>query len=46
MGLAPDRYTLELLGDGSREHHRVMQQKQLTARAHRTVVVRFIFHVP
>lgn len=46
MRLAPGRYTLRLLGGGSREHHRVMAQKQVTARAHRTVVVRFIFDVP
>jgi hypothetical protein len=46
MRLAPGRYTLELLGGGSRVHNRVMQRKQVTARAHRTVVVRFIFDVP
>jgi hypothetical protein len=46
MHLAPGRYTLELLGGGSRMHHRVMQEKQVTARPHRTVVVRFIFGVP
>lgn len=46
MRLAPGRYTLELLGGASRVHRRVMQRKQVTARAHRTVVVRFIFDVP
>ena len=46
MRLAPGRYTIELLGGGSRVHNRVMRRKQVTARAHRTVVVPFIFDVP
>jgi hypothetical protein len=46
MRLTPGRYTIELLGDGKRVHGRVMQRKKVTARAHRTVVVRFIFDVP
>jgi hypothetical protein len=46
MVLAPGRYTLELLGDGKQVHGRVMQRKKVTARAHRTVVVRFLFAVP
>jgi hypothetical protein len=46
MSLAPGRYTIELLGDGTRVHGRVMQRQTVTARAHRTVVVRFFFAVP
>jgi hypothetical protein len=46
MRLAPGRYTVELLGDGRQVHGRVMQHKKVTARAHRTVVVQFLFAVP
>jgi len=46
MRLAPGRYTIELLGGGSRIHNRVMQRKHVTARAHHTVVVPFEFDVP
>ncbi|MGZ4185664.1 MAG: hypothetical protein ACXVFA_10030 [Solirubrobacteraceae bacterium] len=46
MVLAPGRYTIELLGDGKQVHGRVMQRKTVTARADRTVVVRFVFAVP
>ena len=44
--LVPGHYTVELLGDGKRVHGRVMQTKKITARAHRTTVVRFLFAVP
>jgi hypothetical protein len=40
------RYTIELLGGGKRVHGRIMQRKKVTARAHRSVVVRFLFAVP
>jgi hypothetical protein len=46
MRLAPGRYTIELLGGGRRIHRRVMQRKQVAARAGHTVVVRFVFDVP
>ena len=46
MALVPGRYTLELIGDGKQIHRHVMQRKKVTARADRTVVVRFIFDVP
>jgi hypothetical protein len=46
MRLTPGRYTIELLGDGKRVHGRIVQRKKVTARAHRTVVVRFFFAVP
>jgi hypothetical protein len=46
MALAPGRYTIELIGGGKQVHGRVMQHRKVTARAHRTVVVRFLFAVP
>jgi hypothetical protein len=46
LRLVPGRYTIELLGDGKRVHARVMQQKRVWARAHRTTTVRFFFAVP
>jgi hypothetical protein len=46
MRLAPGRYNIELLGGGRRIHRRVMQRKQVVARAGHTVVVRFVFDVP
>ena len=46
MRLAHGRYTMELLGDGQGLRGRIMQRKQVTARAHHTVVVQFFFAVP
>jgi hypothetical protein len=46
MRLAPGCYTIELLGGGRRIHRRVMQRKQVAARAGHTAVVRFVFDVP
>ena len=46
LRLVPGRYTLQLLGDGKKVHGRVMQAKKITARAHRTTAVHFMFAVP
>jgi hypothetical protein len=46
LRLPPGRYTLELLGDGRTVRGRVMERKKVTARAHRTTYVRFVFNVP
>ncbi len=46
MRLRSGTYTVELLGDGNKIHGRVMQRKKITARAHHTAVVRFMFAVP
>jgi len=46
LHIAPGRYTIELLGDGKHVHGKVMQSKKITAQAHRTTVVHFVFDVP
>ncbi len=46
LRLRPGTYTVELLGDGKRIRGRVMQRKEVKARAHHTAVVRFKFAVP
>jgi hypothetical protein len=46
LRLPPGRYTVELLGDGPRVRGRVMERRKITARAHRTTYVRFLFNVP
>ncbi len=45
LDLVPGRYTLELLGDGRREHGHVMQRKTVRAPADRTTHVHFRFDV-
>ena len=46
LHLIPGRYALQLLGDGKKVHGQVMQTKKITARAHRTTAVHFMFAVP
>jgi hypothetical protein len=46
LHLAPGRYTIELLADGTRLHGQVMQRKTVLARARRTIIMRFFFAVP
>jgi hypothetical protein len=45
LRLTPGRYTIEVLGDGPKARGRVMQRKQVTARADRTTPVHFAFDV-
>lgn len=44
--LRPGAYTVVLLGDGKGIHGRVIQRRQVTARAHHTATVAFFFAVP
>ena len=46
LHLVPGRYTIELLGHGPRVNQQVMQSKKITAMAHRTTAVHFMFAVP
>ncbi len=45
LRVVPGRYTVELIGDGKRVHHQVMQRRHVSVRAGRKVLVQFFFAI-